>query len=142
MTAGRLSAAYVLLGWLFSCAEPPLVTAPRGPEPEGAPPVRVDYPPPPAKIEEIPLSRRRDNPCVWRDGYWDWTGRRWEWQTGRAVIAPAGCLFSELKLAWTTDSLSFYRPAWYPDPARRPRAKSCAEVACIPPANARAGTPP
>jgi hypothetical protein len=92
--------------------------------------VNVDYPPPPAKIEEIPLSRRSDNPCVWRDGYWDWTGRRWEWQTGRAVLVPPGCLFSEAKLEWTTDSLTFYRPAWYPDPTQSPAPKSCAEVAC------------
>lgn len=141
MSRRRDLALIAALAGLTSCAEPPLVTVPSGPQPRDARAVSVEYPPPPAKIEEIALSRRATNPCVWRDGYWDWTGRRWEWQTGRAVLPPAGCLFAELKLEWTTDSLSFYRPAWYPDPARTPRAKACTEVACIPPASARAPTP-
>lgn len=128
----RRATLAVGLSLLAACAEPPLVTVPSGPPPPRAQPVNVDYPPPPAKIEEIPLSRRSDNPCVWRDGYWDWTGRRWEWQTGRAVLVPPGCLFSEAKLEWTTDSLTFYRPAWYPNPAQTPAPKSCVEVACIP----------
>ena len=124
-----------------ACGGPRLVTAPGGPQPASAPAIRVDYPPPPAKLEEIPLSHDGHNPCVWRDGYWDWTGRRWEWQTGRAVIPAAGCLFAEAKLAWSTDSLSFYRPAWYPDPAHGPPVKTCTEVACIPPAGSSLATP-
>jgi len=117
---------------LAACAGPRLVTAPSGPQPTQAVPESVDYPPPPAKIEEIPLSHRSGNPCVWRDGYWDWTGRRWEWQAGRAVLAPKGCRFADPKLVWSADSLSFYRPAWYPDPEQTPAPKQCLEVACIP----------
>ena len=123
------SAALLLLG---ACGGPRLVTVPSGPQPAQAKPVSVDFPPPPAKIEEIPLAERARNACVWRDGYWDWTGRRWEWQAGRAVLAPAGCLFAEPKLQWSTESLSFYRPAWYPDPTKTPAPKACTEVACIP----------
>ena len=115
-----------------ACGGAHLVTVPSGPQPLKAQPVSVDYPPPPAKIEEIPLSHKSGNRCVWRDGFWDWTGRRWEWQAGRAVLSPHGCRFAEAKLEWTTDSLSFYRPAWYPDPAQDPPPKSCIEVACIP----------
>ncbi len=115
-----------------ACGGPHLITVPSGPQPAQAAPVSVDYPPPPAKIEEIALSQRSNNPCVWRDGYWDWTGRRWEWQAGRAVLAPAGCHFAEPKRQWTTESLTFYRPAWYPDPAQTPAPKSCTEVACTP----------
>jgi hypothetical protein len=117
---------------LAACGGSHLVTVPSGPQPAKAQPVSVDFPPPPAKIEEIPLSHRSGNKCVWRDGFWDWTGRRWEWQAGRAVLVPAGCHFAEAKLEWTTDSLSFYRPAWYPDPAETKVAKSCPEIACIP----------
>jgi hypothetical protein len=113
----------------------PLVTVPSGPQPLQAQPVAVDYPPPPAKIDEIPLSHRSGNRCVWRDGFWDWTGRRWEWQAGRAVLSPTGCRFAEAKLEWTTDSLSFYRPAWYPDPAQTRAPKICLEIACIPAAS-------
>ena len=94
--------------------------------------MHVDFPPPPAKIEEIPLAQGSRSPCIWRDGYWDWTGRRWEWQAGRALIPPPGCRFAEPKLQWTTETLTFYRPAWYPDPAQAPAPKACVEVACIP----------
>jgi hypothetical protein len=122
--------AAISLASIAACAAPRLVTAPSGPQPAGAQPLRVDYPPPPAKIEEIALSHRSKNPCLWRDGYWDWTGRRWEWQAGRAVLAAPGCYFAQAKLHWTTNFLSFYRPAWYPDPARSPPALACAEIAC------------
>jgi hypothetical protein len=121
-----------------ACAGVRLATVPRGPQPAQAAPIQVDFPPPPAKIEEIPVSDRSSNRCVWRDGFWDWTGRRWEWQSGRAVLAPAGCRFAEPKLQWSTDFLSFYRPAWYPDPAQEPAPKSCPEIACIPARGSRA----
>ena len=132
MKCGCVLCAALLL--LAACSAPRLITVPSGPQPAKATPVSVDYPPPPAKIEEIPLSPRAGGACVWRDGYWDWTGRRWEWQGGRAVLPPAGCRFAEPKLQWTTESLSFYRPAWYPDPAQNPAPKTCTEVACTPPA--------
>ena len=126
-------AALLSIAFVAACGAARLVTVPSGPQPAKATAVSVDYPPPPAKIEEIPLSEQPGaNACVWRDGYWDWTGRRWEWQGGRAVIPPSGCRFAEPKLHWTTESLSFYRPAWYPDPAQTPAPKACAEVACTP----------
>ena len=124
---------------LAACGGGRLAVVPSGPQPARALPVSVDFPPPPAKIEEIPLSDRSGNRCAWRDGFWDWTGRRWEWQAGRAVLAPPGCRLAEIKLEWTTDSLSFYRPAWYPDPAATNPAKACLEIACIP-ATASAST--
>jgi len=129
------------LAVLCACGVPHLLTVPNSPAPANAQALRVDYPPPPAKVEEIPISHGTKGACLWRDGYWDWTGRRWEWQPGRAVLAPAGCLFAEAKLEWSTDSLSFYRPAWYPDPARTPAPKACTEVACIP-SGATSGTEP
>ncbi len=126
---------------LAACGAPRLSTVPSGPQPANAQPVRVDFPPPSAKIEEIGLSPRSGNPCVWRDGFWDWTGRRWEWQAGRAVLPAAGCRYAEAKLVWTSESLSFYRPAWYPDPGVRPVPKSCAEIACIPAASSTSAAP-
>lgn len=120
---------------------PRLVTVPRGEQPAKAQPSHVDYPPPPAKIEEVPLSPKSGNRCVWRDGYWDWTGRRWEWQAGRAVLPPPGCYFAEMKLEWGVDSLSFYRPAWYPDPGEKSPPKTCLEVACIPNATTSTSEP-
>lgn len=121
-------------GWLVclaACGGSRLVTVPSGPQPAKAQPVIVDFPPPPAKIEEIPISHQAANGCVWRDGFWDWTGRRWEWQAGRPVLPPPHCHFAEAKLEWSADSLSFYRPAWYPDAALSPAPKTCTEVACL-----------
>ena len=126
---------------LGACGGPRLITAPSGPGLSSAVPVTVDFPPPPAQIEEIPLSHHGGNPCVWRDGYWDWTGRRWEWQAGRAVLPPPGCLFSEPKLVWSADSLSFFRPAWYPDPAEPRSSRPCLEVACVPTTNVSRASP-
>ncbi|MEI9950427.1 MAG: YXWGXW repeat-containing protein [Pseudomonadota bacterium] len=135
MTYVRLASAGLSL-LAAACGGPRLVTVPTGPQPAQAAPIKVDYPPPPAKIEEIAIARRSGGSCVWRDGYWDWTGGRWEWQDGRAVVPAKGCLFAETKLLWTADSLSFYRPAWYPDPTSRPAPQTCTEVACLPKAGA------
>lgn len=132
MSGTRLPSA-ALLSLAAACGGPHLVTVPSGPQPAQARPIKVDYPPPPAKIEEIRIAKGSGGRCVWRDGYWDWSGGRWEWQDGRAVLAPNGCLFAQPKLLWTTDSLSFYRPAWYPDPKLSPAPKTCTEVACLPP---------
>ena len=132
MSSARLSC--LGLSWLLvvACGGPKLLTVPSGPQPARAAALKVDYPPPPAKIEEIRIAKGSDSGCVWRDGYWDWTGGRWEWQDGRAVLPAKGCLYADGKLLWTTDSLSFYRPAWYPDPALNPAPKTCTEVACLP----------
>jgi hypothetical protein len=131
--SGAISAAL-----LAACGGAHLITVPSGPQPVKAQPVPVDFPPPPAKVEEIPLTHGANTACVWRDGYWDWTGRRWEWQAGRAVLSPVGCRFAEAKLEWSTEFLSFYRPAWYPDPAQKPVPKSCPEIACVPAASSLA----
>ena len=138
--ARPLSAALSLLA--VACGSPRLVTVPTGPQPAQAAPIKVDYPPPPAKIEEVAIARGAGGKCVWRDGYLDWTGGRWEWQDGSAVIPAEGCLYAEAKLLWTTDSLSFYRPAWYPDPTLRPAPKACIEIACLlKPTSAQLETP-
>ena len=130
MSTGRVACAGLSL-LVAACGGPRLVTVPTGPQPKQAQAVKVDYPPPPAKIEEIRIAKKSGT-CVWRDGYWDWAGGRWEWQDGRAVLPSTGCLYAEPKLRWTTESLLFYRPVWYPDPALKPAPK-CIEIACVPP---------
>lgn len=131
----------LFLAVLPACGAPQLVTVTTGPRPSTAQPIAVDFPPPPAKVEEIAVSTGGKGACVWRDGYWDWTGRRWDWQPGRAVIPPAGCRYAEPKLEWTTDSLSFYRPAWYPNATSSPASKACTEVACLPTGSPSVPTP-
>ena len=48
-----------------ACGGVHLVTVPSGPQPLKAQPVSVDFPPPPARIEEIPLAKKSGNRCVW-----------------------------------------------------------------------------
>jgi YXWGXW repeat-containing protein len=139
MSRARLASAALSL-LLAACGRPQLVTVPTGPQPAQAAPVKVDYPPPPAKIEEIRIAQKSGGSCIWRDGYWDWAGGRWEWQDGRAVLPVKGCLYAEGKLQWTTASLSFYRPTWYPDPSLKPAADTCTEIACLPPARSTEAT--
>ncbi|HEY2408217.1 MAG TPA: hypothetical protein VGI10_19555 [Polyangiaceae bacterium] len=121
----RHLAAHPLVLLVLSCGGS-LLTVPSGPPPPDAARVRVEYPPPPAKVEEISVGHG-GGPCAWRDGFWDWSGRRWEWQPGRAVRPVAGCYHSRPALERSADTLTFLRPAWYPQ-AGGP--KSCAEVAC------------
>ena len=58
--------------------------------------VEVGYPPPPARVEFIPV--RPKGGTVWLDGEWGWTGSKWSWTSGRWVMPPAGASFSP----WTT----------------------------------------
>ena len=141
MNYARLVSAGLLL-LAPACGGPRLVTVATGPQPAQTAPIKVDYPPPPAKIEEIRIAHSSGGACVWRDGYWDWTGGRWEWQDGRAVLPAKGCLYAEGKLLWTADSLSFYRPAWYPEPGPSPVPKTCTEVACLPAAGVNESVQP
>ena len=68
--------------------------APRGAHPPNDA-VAVPYPPPPAKVEEVPA--QPNAACVWADGYWDFTDR-WEWQSGEWVIPQAHCRLAPVEL--------------------------------------------
>lgn len=58
--------------------------------------VQVPYPPPPARVEQIP--QQPNDQAVWIDGEWVWQTRRWAWRKGRWVIPPEGARFAP----WTT----------------------------------------
>lgn len=89
--------------------------------PTGSPPTidptfaPVDYPPPPAEVERVP--RDPGEPCVWQDGYFTWSGRRWEWTHGKWVHAADACYFVEPRLLYPeTDGkqiLLYAPPGWY-----------------------------
>ncbi len=86
-----LPVALVAAGLLgaFACrGGTPLV--PAGPHPEaGPPPLVVKSPPPPTKIETLPL--RRNSDCFWRGGHWSPRSGGWKWVKGAWVIPPKGC---------------------------------------------------
>jgi hypothetical protein len=77
-----------------------------GPQPENAPQVQVQFPPPPAKVEILPDDP--GEPCVWVDGHYNWVGRRWQWESGGWFIVPEGCYLAEARLAWAPEGSTLY----------------------------------
>jgi hypothetical protein len=77
---GTAVRASLFFAFLIGCY-PALPTPPVASQ-EGATPVVVPYPPPPARVDIIgdpPVGM--DNP-VWVDGQWVFRGRRWTWEPG------------------------------------------------------------
>jgi hypothetical protein len=56
----------------------------------------VPFPPPPARVEEVP--KQPNDSAVWVDGEWIWQGRRWAWKPGRWVVPPPNARFAP----WTS----------------------------------------
>jgi hypothetical protein len=106
----------VLMRWavpllLIACGR-----APEAQRPVAEEFVEVDYPPPPAQIEEREekLAGRPD--CTWLDGHYEWRGRRWQWVAGGFVVAPAGCSYAPGLSSWSrppTPRLYYTPPRWY-----------------------------
>lgn len=92
-------------------------TPPRGPHPpNGAEPVVVEYPPPPARAEMVTADP--GEACSWIDGHFSWVGRRWQWQPGGWQRAPSDCYYAPPILVWLPSEghgeLYYMRPRWYP----------------------------
>lgn len=105
--------------------------------PVGSEFIEVDYPPPPAQIEEIDerLPGRPD--CRWMDGHYAWRGRRWEWVPGRWVVPPAGCAWAPGTLTWsnTVPARLYYTPPyWYATNSNANQRTCPAPVPCQSPA--------
>jgi hypothetical protein len=104
-----------------------LAAPPTGPHRAGAhnPAIIVAFPPPPAKVECIPEQPREQ--CVWLDGSWRWTPRRWQWLEGAWLVPPANCYYAAAYSQWLRsgpisggkqrDQLYYFRGAWYPERA-------------------------
>ncbi len=108
-----LTIAAVLLG---ACGSS-LRTVPRGPTAENLPWIVVDYPPPPAQVEQLPPDPGK--PCAWLDGHWEWMGRRWQWVDGEWVVPPSGCHYVDPWMSWVPahdgHELHYWAPRWLPD---------------------------
>ncbi len=116
------AARAVLLGMLaVACRTQQVPRPPTGPHRPGLEDVeQVDYPPPPARIENIDLQAHRDDGCVWVDGAWRWNGRRWAWEPGAWVRPPPGCYYAPGESFWQPSEggpgVLFHRnPAFYPE---------------------------
>ena len=110
-----LAIAGVLLG---ACGSG-LRTVPRGPTSRNLPWIVVDYPPPPAEVEQIPPDPGK--PCDWLDGHWEWLGRRWQWVDGKWVVPPSGCHYVDPWMSWVPahdgNELHYWLPRWLPNVA-------------------------
>ncbi|MFO7179040.1 MAG: YXWGXW repeat-containing protein [Pseudomonadota bacterium] len=98
--------------------------------------IEVDYPPPPAEVEERDERLAGRPECVWMDGHWAWVGRRWRWTSGEWVVPPPGCLRAPPTLSWSRDTparLYYTPPRWYRPSAEDPaRAEPCAApIPCL-----------
>lgn len=93
---------------------------------------RVPYPPPPAKVEVVPL-RRRDE-CLWRDGFWMFKGAGWRWTPGAWVIPPLDCTYTRSETRWVKEGgnakLFYFPPEWQPEEpgGKCEEPKSCSSL--------------
>ena len=95
--------------------------APKGPHPPHVQEfVLIEYPPPPAQIEEIPEAIEAAPECVWVDGYYAWEERRFAWHPGQWVLPTEGCYYAPAVTAWSRAGeprLYYTPPRWYRDDA-------------------------
>lgn len=88
---------------------------PHRPDKE-AKPIRVAEPPPPVKVEAIPLRRNKD--CVFRDGAWVNNGSGWRWKKGEWILPPLGCYYAPPQTTYEEFDVGtalVHRPgAWHP----------------------------
>jgi hypothetical protein len=115
----KVSPALVLAA-LAGC-RPHTRVVPEGPHPKGAPTFRVETPPPDARVEIVPLARRRG--CAWLDGHYERRGRVWQWQKGLWVRPPPGCFYARSRTRYeeTDEGVQLiHRPgAWYPSKSEK-----------------------
>lgn len=102
--------AAVLLFWLLPACSPSLPRPPACTIPNSDM-IEVPYPPPPARVETIPLKKAETE--VWIDGQWEWDGKGWKWREGAWTTPPANAYFTP----WSTKrrgdgQLLFTRAEW------------------------------
>jgi hypothetical protein len=114
---------------IFGACASRLPHPPYAPQPADALEM-VGYPPPPARVEFVPL--RPAAGAVWIDGEWSWQGRRWAWRIGRWVDPPAGARFSPWTMVRGDDGTTYYAPGVWRDEHGAELAEPAALVAARP----------
>lgn len=123
------------LALLVSCG-----SAPQAARPVANEFVEVEYPPPPAQIEETDEALPGRPECIWLHGFYDWRGRRWQWQPGLWLVPPAACSYAPASLVWSRGSaprLYYTPPRWYPSSATTTSTRNtCAPaIPCLTPSS-------
>lgn len=72
----------------------------------------VPYPPPAAKVEELPPQPNGDS--VWVDGEWEWQTRRYTWKPGGWIVPPPRSFYARSKLErMPNGALAFFPGHWH-----------------------------
>jgi hypothetical protein len=90
-----MALALATAGVMLACGAPRLPAPTYVGQPTEAL-IEAAYPPPPARVEQIPDAPKSD--AVWIDGEWTWQGRRWAWKQGRWLVPPSNARYSP----WTS----------------------------------------
>ncbi len=100
------------------CCAPQSSLVPRGPHRPAAEeePEFVKEPPPPAKVEVVPL--RRNERCSYLDGHYAPRGQDWVWTRGRWVLLRKRCYYAPPQTTYEKvrggNALVFRKGAWHP----------------------------
>jgi hypothetical protein len=68
--------------------------------------VQVEQPPPPARVELLPV--RPDKVAVWVDGQWIWRRSLWSWMPGGWVTPPVGARYAPWEFVRGADGGLWY----------------------------------
>lgn len=113
----------VLIVASSACGNSALPAPSYAPQPTSAL-AEVPYPPPPARVEQVPASPRRN--ATWIDGEWTWKGKRWLWTCGRWVVPPSGARYSPWAIVRGKDGTLWEAPGTWRDEHGEPIAAPAA----------------
>jgi hypothetical protein len=87
----------------------------------------VDYPPPAAKVEELPAAPSTH--AVWVDGEWSWNRQRWSWKPGGWTEPAAGARFVRSGVARQPNGALAWHPGhWQTEPGEAADAGATARA--------------
>ncbi|MCU0691242.1 MAG: hypothetical protein MUF54_07570 [Polyangiaceae bacterium] len=92
----HLSWLALVLAGLGGCG--PVTRVPKmGPHTAADSAVEVrQLPPEPVRVEQLPPQPTEQS--VWVDGFWHWTGRRWDWVDGGWEVPPEGAYYAPSRI--------------------------------------------
>ena len=129
--------AFLLCALLPACSGS-LPRPPTGPVPPGDM-IEVPYPPPPARVETIPVQKTAGE--VWIDGQWEWDGKAWKWREGAWSTPPENAYFTPWMTKRRGDGQLLFARAEWRDKAGRPLNVGTDGQICSAPAPTPTPTP-
>jgi hypothetical protein len=102
--------------------------------------IEVPYPPPPARVEDIPP--RKASGEVWIDGQWEWDGKAWKWREGAWMTPPPNAYFTPWMTKRRGDGQLLFARAEWRDKSGRPLNVGTDGQICSAPAPAPAPSTP